>query len=131
MVVNFRLEGFDVDCVSVAVVGEYDLLITNVKENGETGHIISVELDDVGYINVQYIVGNLLEVFSSGELGNWHEVPFEICGGNNLAHLFCVAFGGLNRVETILFGAGGGKSWPSGIVIIFYRLDTDGLDRKS
>ena len=72
MAVTLILEGFDVYGVAITVAGEYNELIPTTRADGETPHIISVYIADVGYMNVKFTGGKLWEGFSGGGLGRCH-----------------------------------------------------------
>ena len=44
MTIITGLEGFDQDDVGVYVVGEHDEVFSNARSDGETTHVVSVEL---------------------------------------------------------------------------------------
>ena len=59
-------------------------------------HILRVELDDVGYMDVQFVGGNFRDGFSCGGLGRWHKdwqiSIFGISGAKPLTYLVHVDF---------------------------------------
>ena len=73
MVVTLRSKGFVVDDVVVASVGENYVLIPTAIADGKTSHIISVDLADVGYMDVQFVGEKWWHGLSGFGLGRWHK----------------------------------------------------------
>ena len=96
MTITLILEGFYVDGVAAAVVGDHDLLIPTTRAYEETTHIISVYFADVGYLEVHFIGGNGWERFSNGGIEHWRKdcliSTFRLSGEKVLTRLGHVAF---------------------------------------
>ena len=96
MAITLILEGFYVDGVAAAVVGDHDLLIPTTRAYEETTHIISVYFADVGYLEVHFIGGNGWERFSNGGIEHWRKdcliSTFRLSGEKVLTRLGHVAF---------------------------------------
>ena len=111
--------------VTVAVVGEKDLLVYTEILSRKAAHAVGVDLSDGIDYYVYFVVGGVWEqdgdvVRNGSRGGNRFIVSFELCGANTLEGLWHVSFVGLFTLGAVFVGVGIGKTRIGGEVAGLY-----------
>ena len=129
-----RLECRDKYAVDIYVVGEHALLVDTSRENGEPTHVISLELADWLYPDMEFLrlysgelTGDVRKLVS----GDWIQWRLPLCGPKTLAGLREVSFKGLFRDGAVFGDVGKGESRPRSKVASMDGCKPHGLDRKA
>ena len=116
------------------MVGKHDLLVAAAGVDGEPTHVISVELANRIYPDMEFLgldSGDWNGDVRKRVYGDWLQWRLPLCGSETLAGLREVSFEGLFGDGAVFGGVGEGDSRPGRKVARMDGCKPRGLDRKS
>ena len=134
MTIVARLECIEKDGVGFYVLGEHGASVATSGADGEPTHVISVELADWLYPDMEFLRLDSREL--TGDVrkrvnGDWLQWRLPLRGPDTLLRLCEVSFEGLFRDGAVFGGVGKGESSPGGKVASMDGCNPRGIDRKA
>ena len=110
------MERLDQDDVCVHMVYEHDEVVAAAGADGESAHVVGVELANGLYPNI--------ELFGIGGRVRWRRRRLfgwrcGLGGSDDLLRLFYVTLEGFYGERAVLGRVGGGEAWPGSVVTCF------------